>query len=212
MGIGKEKSTPPGELTRSVLRVTWDETCLLHSFGGSVCFVKVYTLGEVVHVLAEAFSYRGGTEAGRGHRTCTLPRRTHLCSSSAGPVSPASPGGASSAVLGKAENRWDAIAASALDRAGGLSRAAGAALGGGTPTEHKLAMLARLLRCPPVRVAVPHALPPAARALHTSSALRAIDMAKVDTTERLAQLRRLMKERNVDVYSTSPPQREAADS
>lgn len=27
-------------------------------------------------------------------------------------------------------------------------------------------------------------------------------MAKVDTTERLAELRKLMKERNVDVYST----------
>lgn len=28
-------------------------------------------------------------------------------------------------------------------------------------------------------------------------------MAKVDTTERLAELRKLMKERNVDVYSTA---------
>lgn len=42
------------------------------------------------------------------------------------------------------------------------------------------------------------------RALHTSPALRAIDMAKVDTTERLAELRKLMKERNVDIYSTQP--------
>jgi|TARA_R110002003_G_scaffold159_2_gene13740 sugar phosphate isomerase/epimerase len=30
-------------------------------------------------------------------------------------------------------------------------------------------------------------------------------MAKVDTTARLAELRKLMKERNVDVYSTGPP-------
>ena len=45
---------------------------------------------------------------------------------------------------------------------------------------------------------------PAARALHVSATLRAIDMAKVDTTERLAELRKLMKERNVDVYSTDP--------
>jgi sugar phosphate isomerase/epimerase len=29
-------------------------------------------------------------------------------------------------------------------------------------------------------------------------------MAKVDTTERLAELRKLMKERNVDIYSTQP--------
>lgn len=42
--------------------------------------------------------------------------------------------------------------------------------------------------------------PLAARALHTSPTLRALDMAKVDTTERLAHLRRLMKERNVDIY------------
>lgn len=42
------------------------------------------------------------------------------------------------------------------------------------------------------------------RALHTSPTLRAIDMAKVDTTERLAELRKLMKERNVDIYSTQP--------
>ena len=40
------------------------------------------------------------------------------------------------------------------------------------------------------------------RTLHVSAALRAIDMSKVDTTERLAKLRKLMKERNVDVYST----------
>lgn len=43
---------------------------------------------------------------------------------------------------------------------------------------------------------------PATRALHVSAALRAIDMAKVDTSGRLAELRKLMKERNVDVYST----------
>ena len=40
------------------------------------------------------------------------------------------------------------------------------------------------------------------RAFHVSAALRAIDMSKVDTTERLAELRKLMKERNVDIYST----------
>jgi Xaa-Pro aminopeptidase len=39
------------------------------------------------------------------------------------------------------------------------------------------------------------------RAFHASAALRVIDMAKIDTTERLAELRKLMKERNVDVYS-----------
>ena len=42
----------------------------------------------------------------------------------------------------------------------------------------------------------------ASRAFHASVALRAIDMSKVDTTERLAELRKLMKERNVDIYST----------
>lgn len=46
---------------------------------------------------------------------------------------------------------------------------------------------------------------PALRAFHCSAALRALDMAKVDTTARLAELRKLMKERNVDVYSTGPP-------
>ena len=39
------------------------------------------------------------------------------------------------------------------------------------------------------------------RPFHASAALRAIDMAKVDTTHRLAELRKLMKERNVDIYS-----------
>jgi Xaa-Pro aminopeptidase len=29
-------------------------------------------------------------------------------------------------------------------------------------------------------------------------------MSKVDTTERLAELRKLMKKRNVDIYSTKP--------
>jgi Xaa-Pro aminopeptidase len=47
---------------------------------------------------------------------------------------------------------------------------------------------------------------PAPRALHLSAALRAIDMSKVDTTERLAKLRQLMKERNVDIYSNKPLQ------
>lgn len=53
-------------------------------------------------------------------------------------------------------------------------------------------------------VAVKHLIP-AARALHASAPLRAIDMAKVNTTERLAELRKLMKERNVDIYSTDKP-------
>ena len=43
--------------------------------------------------------------------------------------------------------------------------------------------------------------PLAVRAIHASVALRAIDMAKVDSTARLAELRKLMKQRNVDVYS-----------
>ena len=43
------------------------------------------------------------------------------------------------------------------------------------------------------------------RPLHASAALRAIDMAKVDTSNRLAELRKLMKERNVDIYSRPRP-------
>jgi len=39
------------------------------------------------------------------------------------------------------------------------------------------------------------------RALHSSPVRRALDMEKVNTTERLAELRRLMKERQIDVYS-----------
>ena len=42
------------------------------------------------------------------------------------------------------------------------------------------------------------------RAFHASAAVRAIDMSKVNTTERLAELRKLMKERKVDIYSTKP--------
>jgi hypothetical protein len=60
-------------------------------------------------------------------------------------------------------------------------------------------MLTRLLRR--THVGAGHALL-ASRAFHSSPTLRAIDMAKVDTTARLAQLRKLMKERNVDIYST----------
>lgn len=41
------------------------------------------------------------------------------------------------------------------------------------------------------------------RALHASSTPRDIDMEKVDTTARLAELRKLMRERKIDVYSTS---------
>ena len=73
--------------------------------------------------------------------------------------------------------------------------------------ERKLDMLSRLLRrthaTAAAHVGVKHPLL-ASRAFHSSPALRAIDMAKVDTTERLAELRKLMKERNVDVYSTTP--------
>jgi len=62
-------------------------------------------------------------------------------------------------------------------------------------------MLSRLLSRPHA-THVARRLPVAAsRALSSSPLLRAIDMAKVDTTERLAELRKLMKERNVDVYS-----------
>lgn len=73
--------------------------------------------------------------------------------------------------------------------------------------QSKLDMFPRLLRrIPAAHVATkPQCL--ATRALHTSPVLRAIDMAKVDTTERLAELRKLMKERNVDVYSTVPRSR-----
>ena len=49
------------------------------------------------------------------------------------------------------------------------------------------------------------------RHLHASAALRAIDMAKVDTSHRLAELRKLMKERNVDIYSTPAPPNKAAN-
>lgn len=46
--------------------------------------------------------------------------------------------------------------------------------------------------------------PTTSRAFHASAVLRAIDMSKVDTSGRLAELRKLMKERNVDIYSTKP--------
>lgn len=42
------------------------------------------------------------------------------------------------------------------------------------------------------------------RPFHASARFRAIDMSKVNTTERLAELRKLMKERKVDIYSTKP--------
>jgi Xaa-Pro aminopeptidase len=60
-------------------------------------------------------------------------------------------------------------------------------------------MLTRLL-LQRTRVGARLALP-VTRAFHSSPALRAIEMAKVDTTARLSQLRKLMKERNVDIYS-----------
>lgn len=60
-------------------------------------------------------------------------------------------------------------------------------------------MLARWLQR--THAAVRHSVP-LPRSFHTSPVLRAIDMAKVDTSDRLAQLRKLMKERNVDVYSS----------
>ena len=37
-------------------------------------------------------------------------------------------------------------------------------------------------------------------------------MSKVDTTERLAELRKLMKERNVDIYSNRPRSSNAESS
>lgn len=40
------------------------------------------------------------------------------------------------------------------------------------------------------------------RAFHASAVLRLLDMEKVNTSERLAELRKLMKEHHVDVYST----------
>lgn len=39
------------------------------------------------------------------------------------------------------------------------------------------------------------------RAFHFSPARYSLDMEKVNTTERLAELRKLMKERQIDVYS-----------
>lgn len=65
-------------------------------------------------------------------------------------------------------------------------------------------LLPRLLRrshaTPAAYVAAKSLFSPV-RPFHASAALRAIDMAKVDTTQRLAELRKLMKERNVDIYS-----------
>lgn len=40
------------------------------------------------------------------------------------------------------------------------------------------------------------------RAFHASAVLRLLDMEKVNTSERLAELRKLMKDRQIDVYST----------
>ena len=39
------------------------------------------------------------------------------------------------------------------------------------------------------------------RSFHASPIRRALDMEKVSTTERLAELRKLMRERHIDVYS-----------
>lgn len=64
-----------------------------------------------------------------------------------------------------------------------------------------------LLRTPAIRAAYVVAAGPhhAFRAFHASCLRRAIDMEKVNTTERLAELRRLMQERHIDVYSMHPP-------
>ena len=43
------------------------------------------------------------------------------------------------------------------------------------------------------------------RAFHQSAILRLLDMEKVNTSDRLAELRKLMKEHQVDVYSTQAP-------
>ena len=40
------------------------------------------------------------------------------------------------------------------------------------------------------------------RTFHASAVLRLLDMEKVNTSERLAELRKLMKEQQIDVYST----------
>ena len=80
------------------------------------------------------------------------------------------------------------------------------------PPPH-LMLVARCLRRPHAIVtayAAAQASIPVARALHSSPLLRALDMAKVDTTERLAALRTLMRERNVDIYSTVAADRERA--
>ncbi|KAL5121782.1 hypothetical protein ACEQ8H_000469 [Pleosporales sp. CAS-2024a] len=63
-------------------------------------------------------------------------------------------------------------------------------------------MLTRISICSHVtRAAARHPLPaPEPSAQHASAILRAVAMAKVDTTARLAELRRLMKARNVHVY------------
>lgn len=76
------------------------------------------------------------------------------------------------------------------------------------PTCHSLMLLPRILRrSHAIAAAYVAAKPPfsSTRHLHASAALRAIDMAKVDTSHRLAELRKLMKERNVDIYSTPAP-------
>jgi Xaa-Pro aminopeptidase len=48
-------------------------------------------------------------------------------------------------------------------------------------------------------------LSPSHRAFHGSAIRRALDMEKVNTTARLAELRKLMQERQIDVYSNASP-------
>ena len=62
----------------------------------------------------------------------------------------------------------------------------------------------RLCRHATAAVYAPRTSLTTSRAFHASAAVRAIDMSKVNTTERLAELRKLMKERKVDIYSTKP--------
>lgn len=52
-----------------------------------------------------------------------------------------------------------------------------------------------------VACVAPKHLFPAHSTFYVSAILRAVDMAKVDTTERLAELRKFMLEHNVHVYS-----------
>ncbi len=75
---------------------------------------------------------------------------------------------------------------------------------GGAGSSESMILSGRLLRrarATAVPCVAPKHLCPAHRTFYASAILRAVDMAKVDTTERLAELRKFMTEHNVDVYS-----------